>query len=105
MSESNTDRYLRARQQLAAAATQKLALAKKLQGLSNSLLHTGGVRLNEPVSLCGLARSYQHHLDQTEWPTWDEATSVIRNYITAEDELRTIEASLSREERALLNLG
>jgi hypothetical protein len=104
MSESNTDRYLRARRRLTAAANQKHALATKLQRLSNILLHTRGVGLNEQTLPKGPARSYTHVLDEVEWPLWDEAAATIRNYVKAEDELQAIEANLSDEERALLNL-
>lgn len=103
MSESNTDRYLAARERQNAAQAQKRALAQRLRQLATMLEDPGGIRINER-SAGRISRSFAHVLDESEWVAWDRAVKVIRNAVNAEDDYMVAESNLTRQERDRLGL-
>jgi hypothetical protein len=103
MSESNTDRFLAARERQNAAQAQKRALAQQLRLLAAKLEDPGGIRINEP-STGKISRGFAHILDQSEWVAWDHAVDVIRNAASAVDDYMVADSNLTRQERDRLGL-
>jgi len=103
MSESNTDRYLAARERHDAAQAQKRALAQRLRQLATKLEDPGGIRINER-STGRISRGFAHMLDESEWVSWDRAVEVIRNAVSAEDDFMVADSDLTRQERDRLGL-
>jgi hypothetical protein len=103
ISESNTDRYLAARERHNAAQAQKRALAQQLRQLAAKLEDPGGIRINER-SIGKISRGFAHILDQSEWVAWDRAVDVIRNAVSAEDDYMLADSNLTRQERDQLGL-
>ncbi len=103
MSESNTDRYLAARERHNAAQAQKRTLAQQLRQLAFKLEDPGGIRINER-SGGKISRGFAHILDQSEWVSWDRAVEVIRNAVSAEDDYMVADSNLTRQERDRLGL-
>jgi hypothetical protein len=103
MSESNTDRYLAARERHNAAQMQKRTLAQELRELAAKLEDPGGIRINERNG-GRIRRGFAHVLDQSEWVSWDRAVEVIRNAVSAEDAYLLADSNLTRQERNRLGL-
>ena len=103
MSESNTDRYLAARERQNAAQAQKRVVAQQLRQLAAKLEDDGGIRNNER-SAGRISRGFAHVLDQSEWVSWNRAVEVIRNAVNAEDDYMVADSNLTRQERDGLGL-
>jgi hypothetical protein len=103
MSESNTDRYLAARERQTAAQAQKRALAQQLRQLATKLEDPGGIRINER-STGRISRGFAHILDQSERVSWDRAVEVLRNVVGAEVDYIVADSNLTRLERDRLGL-
>jgi hypothetical protein len=103
MCESNTDRYLAARERQHAAQAQKQVLAQRLRQLAAMLEDPGGIRINER-SVGRISRGFAHVLDQSEWVSWDRAMAVIQNAVNAEDAYMVANSNLTRQERDRLVL-
>jgi hypothetical protein len=103
MSESNTDRFLAARERHQSSQAQKRALAQQLRQLAAMLEAPGGIRINER-SVGRISRGFAHVLDQSEWVSWDRAVEVIRNAVNAEDDYMVADSNLTRQERDRLGL-